>query len=118
MKTATPDSSSPRSAARRRLFVVGRNYITEEVELITSSSGDVFEEKKKRTRKNVRTQKISSDAAGQLTFMARRLNAEAAGGTNGKSAIDVWGVTAKGDREELLRPGCRRCGEALVLERH
>ena len=69
------------------LYVVGRNYITEEVELITSSSGDVFEEKKKELRKNVRTQKISSDAARQLAFSGQLLNAEAAGGTNGKSAI-------------------------------
>jgi hypothetical protein len=36
--------------------VVGRNYITEEVEVITSSSGDAFEEKKKELRKNVKKQ--------------------------------------------------------------
>jgi hypothetical protein len=36
-------------------FTVGRNYISHEVEDITSSSGDVFERKKKELRKDVRT---------------------------------------------------------------
>jgi hypothetical protein len=35
-------------------FTVGRNYISQEVEEITSSSGDVFERKKQELRKNVR----------------------------------------------------------------
>jgi hypothetical protein len=35
-------------------FTVGRNYISQEVEEITSSSGDVFEHKKQELRKNVR----------------------------------------------------------------
>jgi hypothetical protein len=35
-------------------FTVGRNYISQEVEDITSSSGDVFERKKQELRNNVR----------------------------------------------------------------
>jgi hypothetical protein len=35
-------------------FTVGRNYISQEVEEMTSSSGDVFERKQKELRTNVR----------------------------------------------------------------
>jgi hypothetical protein len=68
-------------------YVVGRNYITEEVELITSSSGDVFEAKKKELRKSVRSQKPTMGHNRQLAFASRLLVTEAADATNGQSAI-------------------------------
>jgi hypothetical protein len=42
-------------AGREPKFTVGRNYISQEVERITSSSGDVFEAKRTELRNNVRT---------------------------------------------------------------
>jgi hypothetical protein len=42
-------------------FTVGRNYISREVEEMTSSSGDVFEHKKKELRKNVRKNQSNGD---------------------------------------------------------
>ena len=76
----TLDGDAPR-------YVVGRNYITEEVEVITSSSGDAFEEKKKELRKNVKKQNRINGDSRQLAFAGQLLNAEAADGTNGLSAI-------------------------------
>jgi hypothetical protein len=42
-------------------FTVGRNYISQEVEEMTSSSGDVFERKKKELRTNVRNNQSNGD---------------------------------------------------------
>jgi len=76
----TLDGDAPR-------YVVGRNYITEEVELITSSSGDAFEEKKKELRKNVKKQNRINGDHRQSPFAGQLHSAEAANGANRLSAI-------------------------------
>jgi hypothetical protein len=76
----TLDGDAPR-------YVVGRNYITEEVELITSSSGDAFEQKKKELRNNVKKQNRINGDDRQPAFAGQLHNAEASDGANGLSTI-------------------------------
>jgi len=77
----TLDGDTPR-------YVVGRNYITEEVELITSSSGDAFEQKKKGTQEKMLKNRIGSMAMiGSLLLLVSLHNAEASDGANGLSTI-------------------------------
>jgi type IV secretion system protein TrbE len=76
----TLDGDTPR-------YVVGRNYITEEVELITSSSGDAFEQKKKELRKNAKKQNRINGDDRRPAFAGQLHNAEASDGANGLSTI-------------------------------
>ena len=54
-------------------FTVGRNYISREVEEMTSSSGDVFERKKKELRTNVRNNQSNGDHGANGEHPVNRL---------------------------------------------
>jgi type IV secretion system protein TrbE len=54
-------------------FTVGRNYISRDVEEITSSSGDVFERKRKELRTNVRNNQSNGDHSANGEHPVNRL---------------------------------------------
>jgi hypothetical protein len=56
-------------------FTVGRNVISQEVEDITSSSGDVFERKQKELKSSIRKQETLARGNGDHALDGRRVTA-------------------------------------------